>query len=519
MRERIIERSDEVEIDLQRLIGALLKKAWLIILSGVLFAAATLGITKFVITPQYQSTVMFYVNNNAFSVGDASFSLSTGDISASKSLVDSYIVILETRETLNEVKDYANVNYNYVEMKEMITAEAVNDTEIFEVKVKSADPQEADRIADAIGYILPKRISSIVEGTSANIVDSSVVASKPISPSPVKNTAIGLMLGLMLSVAYIILKEMFDVTIRSEEDITSVCDHPVLAAVPDMQASSKGDRYYDSSRKKKKKRLAVPGRKREVALVGGDINFAASEAYKLLRTKLQFSFADESNCHMIGVSSALAGEGKSLTSINLAYSLAQLDKKVLLVDCDLRRPSVADKLSVEKAPGLSDYLTRQKRLEEVLQVYDFGQRTTINIVTSGPNPPNPIELLSSARMGKALDTFKEYYDYIILDLPPVEEVSDAMAVAKIVDGILLVTRQDYGNRVVFGSAVKEFEFIDAKILGVVFNCATDNGASYGGRYSKRYYGKYAGKYYGYRAAREAEIAEQLEAEEGESHGD
>lgn len=119
-------------------------------------------------------------------------------------------------------------------------------------------------------------------------------------------------------------------------------------------------------------------------------------------------------------------------------------------------------------------------------------------------------------MGKALDTFKEYYDYIILDLPPVEEVSDAMAVAKIVDGILLVTRQDYGNRVVFGSAVKEFEFIDAKILGVVFNCATDNGASYGGRYSKRYYGKYAGKYYGYRAAREAEIAEQLEAEEGDA---
>ena len=204
-----------------------------------------------------------------------------------------------------------------------------------------------------------------------------------------------------------------------------------------------------------------------------------------------------------------------MTSINLAYSLAQLDKKVLLVDCDLRRPSVADKLSLEKAPGLSDYLTRQKRIEEIVQVCDIGYREVFNVIASGPNPPNPIELLSSERMGKALQSFKEYYDYIILDLPPVEEVSDAMTVAKVVDGILLVTRQDYGNRVVFGSAVKEFEFIDAKILGVVFNCATDNGASYGGRYSKRYYGKYAGKYYGYRAAREAEIAHQIAVEEGD----
>lgn len=513
MKERIIERSEEVEIDLQRLIGVLLKKAWLIILSGVLFAAATLGVTKFVLTPKYQSSVMFYVNNNAFSVGDASFSLSTGDISASKSLVDSYIVILETRTTLNDVMDYANVDHTYKEMTEMITAESVNDTEIFEVKVTSTDPQEADRIADAIEYILPKRISTIVEGTSAQIVDSAIVASKPISPNPILNTAIGLMLGLMLSAAYIVLKEMFDVTVRSEEDIISVCDHPVLAAVPDMLSSSKGDRYYDSGRKKK--RLPVPGRKKDVALVGGDISFAASEAYKLLRTKLQFSFADESNCHMIGISSALAGEGKSLTAINLAYSLAQLDKKVLLVDCDLRRPSIAEKLTIEKGPGLSDYLTRQKRIEEVVQVCDMGYRAVFNVIASGPNPPNPIELLSSARMGKALQSFKDYYDYIILDLPPVEEVSDAMVVAKIVDGILLVTRQDYGNRVVFGSAVKEFEFIDAKILGVVFNCTTDNGASYRSRYSKRYYGRYAGKYYGYRAAREAEIAQQMEAEEGD----
>lgn len=474
----------EMEIDIQRLISAVWKKAWLIMLIAVLCAILTFVGTRYLITPMYQSSAMFYVNNSSLSVGDATFSIDSGDISAAKSLVDSYIVILRTRESLNDVIDYAGVDRTFTELKGMISAASVNSTEIFEVVVTSPDPQEAQRIADAIAYILPKRISSIIEGTSAKVVDAAVVAVKPSSPSYSLNTFVGFVVGFALSVLAILLREFFDISIRSEEDITMCGNAPVLAAVPDMSVASKGG-YYRSYNTGEKKKSGLG--KKQISLIGGDINFAATEAYKLLRTKLQFSFTDDKASRVIGVSSALAGEGKSLSAINLAYSLSQLDKRVLLIDCDMRKPSISTKLPIMKTPGLSNYLSGQTAMEVLFQrcgiTYD---EEAFAVISAGRNPPNPVELLSSSKMAKMLNRLRESFDYIILDLPPVGEVSDALAVAKETDGILLVVRQNYGNRKAYMEAIRQFAFVGAKILGVVYNCTTDNAESYG----KKYYSKY-----------------------------
>lgn len=378
----------------------------------------------------------------------------------------------------------------------MISAAPVNETEIFEIIVTSTDPQEAEDIADAIAYILPKRITSIIEGTSAKIVDSAVTPVRPSSPNYTQNTMIGFLLGLLLSIVVIVLREVFAVTIRAEEDIARGCSYPVLATVPNMAAASKGGYYYGAYGSHSKKQPAKSGEEKAlITLIGSKISFSAAEAYKLLRTKLQFSFADEKACRVIGVSSALAGEGKSLTSINLAYSLSQLNKRVLLIDCDMRRPSLCTKLPIKKMPGLSNYLSGQISLDQLLQKCGIpGEEEAFSVVASGRNPPNPIELLSSDRMSSMLEELRTAFDYVILDLPPVAEVSDAMAVAKNTDGILLVVRQDYGNHVDLAAAVHEFEFVGAKLLGVVFNCAHDFGAGYG-KYYRRYYGRYYGRYY------------------------
>ena len=340
---------------------------------------------------------------------------------------------------------------------------------------------------------MPKRIATIIEGSSAKVVDTPRVASKPSSPSYVSNTIVGFLIGFLISVAVIALRELFDVTIRAEEDVQQSCSYPVLAEVPDMQSVSKGGYYY---RRDAQKRPAgsINGDK-ETVLVGSGISFAASEAYKLLRTKLQFSFVDENDCHIIGVSSALAGEGKSISSVNLAYSLAQLEKRVLLIDCDMRRPSLNTKLPIQKVPGLSNYLTRQVHKDEVIQKYT-NEECSFDVISSGRNPPNSIELLSSARMQKALEQFRQSYDFIILDLPPVGEVSDALVAAKLVDGILLVVRQNYCNRTALNDAVEQFDFVDTRILGVVLNCTTEGGGRYGKHYKsyKRYYNRYEGSY-------------------------
>lgn len=479
--------NDEIEIDLQRLFAALVKRSWLIVAIAVLCAVAAFLGTFFFITPEYQSSAMFYVNNNSLSLGEASLSISSSDISASRGLVKSYIVILNTRESLNDVIDYAGVDRTYSELKGMISAAAVDSTEIFEVVVTSTDPQEAEKIADAIAYILPKRISSIIEGTSAKVVDSAVLPASPSSPSYIKNTMIGFVLGLALTVVVIVLRELMDITIRTEEDIAQACRYPVLAAVPDMEAHTKGGYYYGYGNQKKPRPRGGKDA-RTVELIGGNISFAAAESYKLLRTKLQFSFADDSDSHVIGVCSALTGEGKSLSAVNLAYAMSQLGKRVLLIDCDMRRPTLSGKLPVNKTPGLSDYLAGQCAADKLIQQCGIREEEqAFHVISSGRIPPNPMELLSSAKMDKTIERLRSSYDYIILDLPPIGEVSDSMAVAKYTDGVLMVVRQDACDRVSLNAAIRQFEFVDAKILGVVFNATSEGRGGYRSKHYKHYY--------------------------------
>lgn len=516
MDERMMERSEGAEIDFQRLFNAIWSKKWLIAITAVTLAVVTFLFTLFFITPQYESSAMFYVNNSA-SIGGVSISLS--DLSAAKDLVDSYIVILQTKESLDAVIDYSGVNIEYEDLLKIMDAGAVNATQIFKVTVTHPDPATAEALADAIAYVLPKRISTIIEGTSAKIVDSAILPSEPASPSYTINTVLGFVIGLVLMASIVALREVFDVTVRTEDDVMLVSKLPVLASVPDMTAPSKGGYYYYYGSKGQSKKTTTQTKEPEV--IGPNISFAAAEAYKLLRTKLQFSFTDDSDCRVIGVSSAMSGEGKSLSMVNLAYTLSQLDKKVLLIDCDMRRPSIATKLPVSKAPGLSDYLSGQITMDMLFQPCGMkGEENAFTVVAAGRNPPNPVELLSSARMTKMVETLRKSYDYILLDLPPVGEVSDALAVAKITDGILLVVREDYCNRVAYAATVRQFEFVDAKVLGVIYNCSYGQTAGYGNKYGRygKYgkYGKYGRRYYRYSSYQKAAEESQQPAENTEA---
>lgn len=483
MKENRNQPNETMELDVKRVFHVIWSKKFLIAIVAVVCAAASLLGTWLLITPEYESKAMFYVNNYAQMV-ESNGSITSSDITASKNLVESYITILNTYASLDEVIAEAGVRRSASQLEKMISASSVNSTEIFQVVVTSTDPEEALKIAQAITVVLPRRISTILEGTSAHVVDNPRLPTEPSSPSYSLNTVLGFLAGLLITLAAIVLNDVFDVTVRSEEDITRKYNLPILSSVPDMEAPSKDGYYsYQSAGK-------TTSAKKSKNHVGSEISFAATEAYKLLRTKIQFSFADENSCHVIGVSSAMAGEGKSTTAVNLAYSFAQLGSRVLLIDCDLRRPSVPDKIAVAPKPGLTDFLALQTYLPDVLQKCQLDE-VSFNVIASGHIPPNPIELLSSQRMAKAITVLRKSFDYIILDLPPVSEVSDALAAAKLTDGMLLVVRQNYCNRLRLEDAVRQFEFMDQRVLGVVVACAVDETTGY-----KKYYKKYGG-YYGY----------------------
>lgn len=486
MNEQKIQETQTAEISLPRLFHAVMKRAWVVLLVAVLFAGASFLGTYLLITPTYEASTKLYVNNSNDS---NSGSISSGDLSTSRNLVDSYIVILNTPETFKDVITYTGINRTPSELSKMVSAAAVNSTEIFKVTVTSPDPTEATLIADAIAHVLPIRIADTIEGTSTRVVEAASLPTEPSSPSYPTNIILGFLIGVLLVVAIIVIREIVDTTIREEEDIQQTCNYPILASIPDMVAAGKGGGYYKHSYYANSDKHGKSTNK-EPELVGGGISFAASEAYKLLRTKLQFSFA-ENGSHIIGVSSSLSGEGKSLSSVNLAYSLSELGKKVILIDCDMRRPTLAEKLKIRKAPGFSSYLTGQADLLSLIQPSGInGNDTDFHVISAGQNPPNPNELLSSANMRAAMDLLRQNYDYVLLDLPPVGEVSDAMTVASVTDGILLVVRENYCNRQVLADTVRQFEYINAKLLGVVINCATEQTGRYGKKYYKKYYHRY-----------------------------
>ena len=233
------EEKDTIEIDLLELAHAVWKKLWLVIIAVIIGTVAAFSYAKFMITPLYQSKSMLYVNNSSISVGSTSFSISTGELSAAQSLVKTYIVIMQSRQTLNAVIEQANLPYTYDQLKEMISAASVNDTEVFEIVVTSADPEEAELIVNTISDILPDKIADIVEGSSVRIVDYGVVPVYPVSPNIIRYALLGFLLGGVLSVGIIVLLEMMNNNIRSEEYLIQTYDLPVLAAVPVIGSKSR----------------------------------------------------------------------------------------------------------------------------------------------------------------------------------------------------------------------------------------------------------------------------------------
>lgn len=222
-----------------------------------------------------------------------------------------------------------------------------------------------------------------------------------------------------------------------------------------------------------------------------NLQFTATEQYKLLRANLEFTIPEGTKCPVIGVTSSMRGEGKSTTAVNLSYVLAEKGSKVLLIDGDLRIPSLAKKLDLLATPGLTDVLLGK---HTQMERYKSSILDTWYILPSGNIPPNPSELLGSKRMEATLEMLREQFDYIVIDLPPVNIVSDALSVSHLTTGMIVVIREDYTERKELEHCFRLLKLSNVNVLGCVMNEAKANGGSYG-RYKKYRYYKYYRYYY------------------------
>lgn len=212
--------------------------------------------------------------------------------------------------------------------------------------------------------------------------------------------------------------------------------------------------------------------------------FAVKEAYKLARTNILFSLAED-GCKSIAITSAYPGEGKTTTATNMAISFAQMGKKTLLIDGDMRKPQIHHVFTLDNQVGLSNVLGGFATVEETIHPLESGLR----VITSGHIPPNPVELLGSKRMKELLEDLGQHYDYIFIDTPPTNLVTDAIVLSQIASGTIVIAKQGYSKKHELEEAISKLKFAQAKLLGFILT----GDDSRKGKYSKSTkYGKYMG---------------------------
>ena len=238
-----------IEIDLLEVISVLWQHIIPILLTGIVFGALLFGYARFFVTPKYEANSLFYVNNSTLSL--SSVSISTGDLSAASSLVNTYMAILHSRANMELVIDKSGVNYNYEQLRNMVTATPENSTGLFRVTVTSNNPEEARTLANVIAEILPDKITDIVANSSVEIVDYAVTPRSRVSPSYIMYAAVGLLLGMAFASTVVLTSYFKDTIIHDEDYLLNTYDFPVLATIPDLTAKTpKKYGYYGASDRK-----------------------------------------------------------------------------------------------------------------------------------------------------------------------------------------------------------------------------------------------------------------------------
>ena len=234
----------------------------------------------------------------------------------------------------------------------------------------------------------------------------------------------------------------------------------------------------------KKKRKIKNSNEAKQSMLHKNLKFAAKEQYKQIRENLSFVIPQDEKCTVIGVTSSVRGEGKSTTVINLASVLAEKDYKVLIVDADLRIPTIAKKLGIERTPGLSNFLIGQS---EKAPIYASNINDNLFVLPSGDIPPNPSELLGSERMSSFVEKLKDSFDFILVDTPPVNLVSDALALSPVLSGLILVARESFTEKRELKRCFSQLKLSEVKVLGCVLNDANDERSKNYRKSKYRYY--------------------------------
>lgn len=455
-----------VQIDLRVMLSDLLRGAkhllWLGILLILLASAAFSGWTYLSYTPKYQASASFtvYVSN------PLQAEVRTYNTATAEQMAKTFPYILTSGALSDMVMQELGIS-----AIPTVSASVLENTNIFTLTVTSSDPQLAYDVLNAVIEYYPNVAEFVVGSTTMNLLDESGVPSEPVNSrnygSAIKK---GVMAGLVVWIAIVLLYALMRSTVHNETELKKLLNLRCIGTLPVAKGFRQGG-----------KNSPCP-----VLLEEGD-KFGFDESVRLMRIRVEKELREREKKVLL-ISSAIPGEGKTTVAANLAIALAQKGKRTLLVDCDLRNPSVAKIFNEQEIPGLAAFLTGKEKAEKIIH---RQQIKNLYVVFGGPSVSNAAELLAKPETRYFLKASRNVFDYVILDTPPCSMLADAAELADLADCALYTIRQDYAakDRILDGAQLLSDSGVP--LIGCVMNCVkrSTSGSSYG------YYGYGYGAYY------------------------
>ena len=456
-------------INLKKLFFYLLKRCWLIILCAAIGFAGLYWYTAYYQKDRYTAHATVYVLNGNPNLVNYQYT-NVSDLNSAVALLDTYTVVIKSAKVMSAVTerliaDYPGISSEFI--ASTLSMGSVSDTGVLMIMSTTSDAKLSADICNAVVDVAPAEIIRVVSAGNIEIIDYAEVPEFPDYRSPLKRGLIGAVAGGILASMLLAVIFLMNRKVTDTENLTENYTPPVLAEI--QRKKIKGS---DATR---------------FLLDNGSLTEQV-ESYAKLRMNLFYTLAGKEKKSIV-ITSSISGEGKSTIAANLAISCAMSGKNVLLVDADIRRACQREHFKYEEdKPGLSEILIGEETWQNV--IIPSG-RENLSILPAGHAAPNPAELLSLPALSALLEELEQNYDLILLDTPPMNVVSDPLALSSHVAGCVMVIRQDYSDHREIRKALVSAEMAGMNVLGFVFyGKKLQQGRYYGKKYYKKYYSRY-----------------------------
>lgn len=444
------------------LVGVI-RTRWRLIAACVLVVIGATAATTLATTPVYEATARVYLST----VRPADDKNPGGTYAITQKDLNTYVAILGSPAVQEPLRQHlglpAGTPLN-------VTGTVSELTNVLDLRATSSDPQQAADVANTAGPVLAeaaKKFSPLLANNNqvveATAITPASAPGEPISPNVKRNLALALLAGLVIGVGLALIRHVADTKVRGEQDVRNLSDRPILATIP-----------------------LVKGTDGPVLSLVDHPHTHHAEAIRRLRTNILFVDVTTQG-HSFVITSSNPGEGKTTTSVNLALAMADAGSRVLLIDGDLRNPSVAKSMGLEGSAGLTTVLLGRAEPADVVQVW---RDTTLHVLPAGQIPPNPSELLGSEAMSLLFQKLAQDFDYILIDSPPINPVIDAVLLNQLTHGLIMVVASERTKRRELEAALRSLETVEVPVAGFALNLATGaSAAAY--RYGTYGYGQTA----------------------------